>query len=117
MGVVRPWRRQKLFGIICHTTSVPKTVSRRAHVILPLEIIADIDKLVGKRGRSAFLAEVAREEIQRRKQRNALRAAKGAWKDEDHPELKDGAAAWVNQMRAESETRFKNIEKQRRSRS
>jgi len=90
---------------------VPKTVSRRAHVVLPIEIIADIDKLVGKRGRSAFLADVARDEIQRRQQRNALRAAKGAWKDEDHPELKDGAAPWVNQMRAESEARFQAIEK------
>ena len=117
MGVVRPRRWQKLFGILCHTISVPKSVSRRAHVVLPIEIIADIDKLVGKRGRSAFLAEVARDEIQRRKQRNALRAAKGAWKDEDHPELKDGAAAWVNQMRAESEPRFQAIEKRRRGRS
>ena len=25
------------------------------------------------------------------------------WKDEDHPELRDGAAAWVRKTRAESE--------------
>ena len=49
------------------------------------DVVADIDKLVGKRGRSAFLTEVARDEIQRRRQRNALRKAVGAWKDEDHP--------------------------------
>ena len=93
--------------------SVSKSLSRRAHVILPVDVVADIDKLVGKRGRSAFLTEVAREEIQRRQQRNALRAAKGAWKDEDHPELEDGAAAWVSQMRSESETRFQEIEQHR----
>jgi hypothetical protein len=93
--------------------SVSKNLSRRAHVILPIDVVADIDKLVGKRGRSAFLTEVARDEIQRRKQRNALRASKGAWKDEDHPELKDGAAAWVRKMRAESETRFEEIEQHR----
>ena len=93
--------------------SVSKNLSRRAHVVLPLEVIAGIDKLVGKRSRSAFLAEVARDEIQRRQQRNALRDAKGAWKDEDHPELKDGAAAWVSQMRSESETRFQEIERHR----
>jgi hypothetical protein len=80
-------------------------------VILPVEVVADVDKLVGKRGRSAFLAEVARDEIQRRQQRSALRDAMGAWKDEDHPELKDGAAAWVCQMRAESGARFQEIEK------
>ena len=99
---------------LCHTKSVSKTVSRRAHVILPVDLVADIDKLVGKRGRSAFLTEVARDEIQRRQQRNALRAAKGAWKDENHPELKDGAAAWVNRMRAESEARFKEIKQHRK---
>jgi|ERR1035438_306559 hypothetical protein len=93
--------------------SVSKNLSRRAHVVLPLEVIAGIDKLVGKRSRSAFLAEVARDEIQRRQQRNALRDAKGAWKDEDHPELKDGAAAWVSRMRSESETRFQEIERHR----
>jgi hypothetical protein len=82
-------------------------------VVLPVDLVADIDKLVGKRGRSAFLAEVARDEIQRRTQREALRAAAGAWKDEDHPELKDGAAAWVRQMRAESETRFQELEQHR----
>jgi hypothetical protein len=76
-------------------------------------VVADIDKLVGKRGRSAFLTELAREEIQRRQQRDALRAADGAWKDEDHPELKDGAAAWVRQMRSESDTRFQELEQHR----
>ena len=93
--------------------SVEKNSSRRTHVILPVDVVADIDKLVGKRGRSAFLSEVARDEIQRRQQRNALRAAMGAWKDEDHPELKDGSAAWVRQMRSESEKRFQEIEKHR----
>jgi hypothetical protein len=38
--------------------SVPKK-NRRAHVIVPIEVVADIDKLVGERGRSAFLTEIA----------------------------------------------------------
>jgi len=38
------------------------------------------------------------------------------WKDEDHPELKDGAAAWVRKIRAESEARFQAIQKRRDSR-
>lgn len=97
----------------CHTRSVTNIVSKRAHVILPVDIVADIDKLVGKRGRSAFLAEVAREEILRRRQRNALKKAAGSWKDEDHPELKHGSAAWVGKMRAEAEIRFRQIQKNR----
>jgi hypothetical protein len=35
------------------------------------------------------------------------------WKDEDHPELKDGAAAWIRKMRALDEVRFPRIRKQR----
>ena len=101
-------------GEICHTVSVSINVSKRAHVILPIELVADIDKLVGKRGRSAFLAEVARDEIMRRQQRLALQASAGAWKDEDHPELKGGSAAWVRQMRSESERRFEQIQQQHR---
>ena len=83
-------------------------------MILPVEVVADIDKLVGKRGRSAFITEVAREEILRRKQRTALQKSAAAWKDKDHPELKQGSAAWVNRMRAESEERFRQIRRQRR---
>lgn len=77
-----------------------------------MDVVADIDKLVGKRGRSAFLTEIARDEIQRRRQREALREVAGAWKDEDHPELKEGAEAWVRTIRAESEGRFREIERQ-----
>ncbi len=62
-------------------------LSRRAHVILPVDLIADIDKLVGKRGRSAFPAELAQREIKLRHQREMLRQTAGAWKAEDHPEL------------------------------
>jgi hypothetical protein len=78
---------------------VPKTLHRRAHVVLPVDLVADIDKLVGKRGRSAFLTEVARREVMIRRQREALREAAGAWKDEDHPELANGAAVWIRQLR------------------
>jgi hypothetical protein len=84
---------------------VPKTLHRRAHVVLPVDLVAEIDKLVGKRGRSAFLTEVARREVMIRRQREALRNAAGAWKDEDHPELANGAAEWVRQLRAQDMVR------------
>jgi metal-responsive CopG/Arc/MetJ family transcriptional regulator len=54
-------------------------MTKRIHIILPLDIVADIDKLVGKRGRSSFLADLARRAIKIQQQRKALRAAKGAW--------------------------------------
>jgi hypothetical protein len=64
-------------------------------------------------GRSTFLTEIAREEIQRRNQREALKTATGVWKDEDHPELRDGSAGWVRGIRAESGEKFQRIGDQR----
>ena len=92
---------------------MPKSASKRAHVVLPVDLVADIDKLVGKRGRSAFLAELAQREIKIRRQREALREAAGAWKDEDHPELAQGAAAWIEQIRALDNQRFEDLERRR----
>ena len=75
----------------------------RTHVILPAEILGEIDALVGKRGRSAFLTEIARREVQKRKLTEFLKSGKIAWKTADHPELKHGSAAWVSKMRREDE--------------
>jgi hypothetical protein len=93
--------------------SVSKNLSRRAHVVLPIEVVADIDKLVGKRGRSAFLTELAQREIKIRRQREVLHETAGAWKSEDHPELAHGAAAWVRQIRALDDRRFEALERRR----
>ena len=58
-------------------------------------------------------AELAEREIKLREQREALLETAGAWKDADHPELKDGAEAWVRKIRAESLIRFQELEERR----
>ena len=85
--------------------------TKRTHVILPELLVDQIDRLVGKRGRSRFLAEVAEREIARLRQVRALERAAGAWKDEDHPELKEGAARWIETLRAQDEERFLRVAK------
>jgi len=82
-------------------------------VVLPDDLISEIDKIVGARGRSAFLAELARQEIKRRNLLAMFKRDEPIWRDEDHPELKDGASEWVRRMRSESEARFDNIQRQR----
>lgn len=79
-------------------------MSRRAHILLPEELLREIDALVGPRARSAFLAETARNEVRRRRLLQFLESDLPAWKDENHPELKEGAGNWVRKLRAESET-------------
>jgi len=80
---------------------------KRTHVVLSEQLVKDIDRLVGSRQRSSFLTQAAQRELMRLRQIKALDDAAGAWKDRDHPELKQGAAKWVKQLRRESEGRFK----------
>jgi hypothetical protein len=69
--------------------------------------LADLDRLVEKRNRSRFIADALRDALLIARQKEALREAAGSWKDKDHPELKNGSAAWVKKLRRESEARFK----------
>jgi metal-responsive CopG/Arc/MetJ family transcriptional regulator len=84
-------------------------VRKRAHVILPADLLAGMDRLVGERGRSAFLSDLVRREIQRRNLLAALREAKGSWKTEAHSELQEGSEEFVDRLRAENEARLPSL--------
>ena len=84
-------------------------MNRRTHVVLSDQLVKDIDMVVGSRQRSSFITQAAQKELMRLRQIEALRAAAGAWKDKDHPELKQGSAKWVGKMRQENERRFKKV--------
>jgi hypothetical protein len=79
--------------------------TQRAHILIPSDLLVEIDALVGPRGRSAFLLETARQEVQRRKLLQFLESEQPAWRAEDHPELNGGAAAWVRLIRKQSDGR------------
>jgi len=85
----------------------------RTLVPIPQELAAAIDKLAGQRQRAAFIINLVEREIRRREQRDALREAAGGWKDEEHPELAEGADKWVRRMRQESIKRFEKVESHR----
>ena len=89
-----------VFTFECHTVYV---TTKRAHVLLPEDLVREIDRLVGPRGRSAFLVETARNEVRRQRLLQFLNSKEVVWKEEDHPELKQGAGAWVRKLRMESE--------------
>ena len=80
--------------------------TRRTHIVIPESLVSEIDRLVGKRGRSEFLTQAATKELRRLQQIQALEGAAGVWKDKDHPELRGGAAQWVRKLRKEDERRF-----------
>jgi Arc/MetJ-type ribon-helix-helix transcriptional regulator len=83
--------------------------TKRTHVVLSEQLVKDIDTLVGTRQRSSFLTQAAEEKLMRLRQLKTLEAAAGSWKDKDHPELKQGAAKWVANLRRQDEKRFQQI--------
>jgi Arc/MetJ-type ribon-helix-helix transcriptional regulator len=85
--------------------------NKRTHIVIPERLAEEIDTLVGKRSRSSFLTEAAWKEVRRLRMLNALEQASGSWKDKDHPELKDGAARYVEKIRKEDEKRFERVTK------
>jgi hypothetical protein len=84
-------------------------MTKRAHVVLSEKLVKDIDAIVGSRQRSSFITQAAERELMRLRQLKALKGAAGAWKDRDHPELKDGAARWVTKLRKEDGKRFREV--------
>lgn len=77
----------------------------RAHVLLPDDLVKEIDALVGPRGRSAFLVETARNEVRRQKLLKVLENDEPIWKDDNRTGSTE-SAEWVRNLRHESEGRL-----------
>ena len=85
----------------------------RTHVLLPEDLVREIDALVGPRGRSAFIVETARDAVRRKRLLEFLDSEEPVWKDEDHPEVANGAAQWVQKIRRESDRASRRRRKRR----
>jgi hypothetical protein len=60
----------------------------RTNVIFPHEVLKELRKLVPKRQRSRFIVESTKEHLSRLRFQRAAQEAAGAWKADDHPELR-----------------------------
>jgi hypothetical protein len=81
--------------------------SKRAHILLPQDLIQEIDSIVGPRRRSAFLVETARDAVRRAKLLRFLENDMPSGHDMDLAEPADSAARWVRQLRRESDKRLR----------
>jgi hypothetical protein len=84
---------------------------QRAHILIPADLLREIDAIVGPRGRSAFLLQTAREEVRRRKLLRFLEGDEPSLRRERRArkslaELEEDSAAWVRRLRSESESRI-----------
>ena len=76
--------------------------AKQANFIIPEDILDDLRKNVARRQQSRFVAEALKKELKRLRLETAMEESFGAWKDEDHPELKEEAAKFVRKTRKSS---------------
>jgi len=60
----------------------------KAHLVIPQDILEEVDRVAGKRRRSLFVAEATKEKLERERFLRVLDETSGAWTDANHPELK-----------------------------
>lgn len=86
------------------------TDRRRAHVTMPVELVEEIDALVGRRGRSRFLEEAAAEKLQILRRVAAFEHAIATPTD-TIPEwdTRESTAEWVRELREGWEERLQRV--------
>ena len=77
------------------------TERRRAHVVLPDELLRDVDARVGQRRRSEFIQEAIEEKLTRLNRVEAFEQVVGSLKGVDTPgwETPEAVAKWVHDLR------------------
>lgn len=83
----------------------------RAHIILPDELIAEGDTLVGPRKRSRFVAEAIAHKLRHERLKAAAEAAAGSLVGVDIPgwETSKSAHEWVRRGRREADRRLEEM--------
>ncbi|MBI2939721.1 MAG: hypothetical protein HYY04_04720 [Chloroflexi bacterium] len=83
-------------------------MTARAHIVLPEELLSQVDRVAGKRKRSHFVEEAIREKLAREALSAALRKTAGILDPADYPEWEtpEGISAWVRASRQLDEARL-----------
>jgi metal-responsive CopG/Arc/MetJ family transcriptional regulator len=78
-------------------------MSVRTNLLLPEDLVAELDRVAGPRNRSKFVAEAVRYRLKRERLRQAWEASFGILSAEDHPHwaTSEMVVEWVRAMRAE----------------
>ena len=83
----------------------------KAYVVLPRDILEEVDRIAGKRKRSLFIAEATREKLQKERFLRTLEETQGAWNDKNHPDLKTAIdiEQYVSDKRQSYRKRLKRV--------
>lgn len=83
----------------------------RAHVLIPRETIEAIDRVVGRRGRSRFLADAAEEKLRRIRLIEAADRVAGSLANVDTPgwNTPEEVDEWVRSLRRADDDRLQRL--------
>jgi metal-responsive CopG/Arc/MetJ family transcriptional regulator len=75
----------------------------RTNLLLPKELVDEVDHFAGPRGRSRYVAEALGEKLRRDRLREAVEATAGSLHATDYPHWRtsEDVVAWVRQLRME----------------
>jgi predicted transcriptional regulator len=73
----------------------------RTNLTLPDELMAEVDRLAGPRGRSRYVAEAVAQRVKRDKLGRAIRETAGAMVGKPGAMTPDEVVAWVDGVRSE----------------
>lgn len=78
-----------------------RAVKERMNLYITKSLMDDLRTSVPARERTRFVEDILARELRRRKLLDALEKAYGAWKDEDHPDMKtfEDINRWVEEGR------------------
>ncbi len=84
----------------------------KTHLAIPEDLVAEVDRIAGKRRRSLFITEATREKLSKVLFMKVLEETSGAWSDRNHPELKT-AKSVENYVRKKRQSYGKRLKRSR----
>lgn len=76
-------------------------MSVRTNLLLPEDLVEQLDRVAGPRGRSRYVAEAVRERLRRDERMAAISAAAGIWRDHPLFPTDESVVEWVRELRRE----------------
>lgn len=85
-------------------------MTTRAHIVLPEDLLEEVDRLAGKRRRSQFVEAAIKEKLARERLRLALDSSAGALDVADYPNWNtpEKLTAWVRASRQADNDSLRN---------
>jgi metal-responsive CopG/Arc/MetJ family transcriptional regulator len=75
----------------------------RTNLLLPKDLVEEVDRFAGPRGRSRYVAEALQTRLRRDRLKEMIERTAGVWSAEDYPEFatSEMVVEWVRARRAE----------------